>query len=206
MAVSKKGASSISRRMTIYILIIVFTMLILGVEFFVEINSGDLKGELVENFQRLNRGEITETAAVAPLVHVRNKVMLLLAIQVLVTGVVFMLFVKKINIPLKRMFTVSSKIAAGDMKEPMPVYMTDEIGRMSEFINDLVSDFGEVVAHVRLFANCGVESIEDIEEAIYKEDLKNAKIMIEVMKGDILQLNDMMKDFKLFTVGPERKR
>lgn len=206
MTFSKKGASSISRRMTIYIMIIVFTMLILGVEFFVEVSGGGLKEELVENFGKLNRGEITEAAAIAPLVHVRNKVMLLLAVQVLVTGVVFMLFVKKINIPLKRMFTVSSKIAAGDMKEPMPVYMTDEIGRMGEFINDLVSDFGEVVAHVRLFASSGAEVIEDIEEAIYREDLKNAKIMVEVMKGDILQLNDMMKDFKLFTVEPERER
>jgi methyl-accepting chemotaxis protein len=206
MTSSKKAASTISRRMTIYMAIIVFTMLILGVEFFVEINSGDLKGELVENFERLDRGEITEDAATAPIVHVRNKVMLLLAVQVLVTGVVFVLFVKKINIPLKRMFTVSSKIAAGDMKEPMPVYMTDEIGRMGEFINDLVSDFGEIVAHVRLFADSGMEVIEEIEEAVYREDLKNAKIMIEVMKGDILQLNDMMKDFKLFTVGPGRER
>ena len=186
-------------------MIIVFTMLILGVEFFVEVSGGDLKGELVENFKELNRGEITEAAAIAPLVHLRNKVMLLLAIQVLVTGVVFILFVKKINIPLKRMFTVSSKIAGGDMKEPMPVYMTDEIGRMGEFINDLVSDFGEIVAHVRLFANSGMEAVEDIEEAIYREDLKNTKILIEVIKGDILQLNDMMKDFKLFTVGPEPK-
>jgi methyl-accepting chemotaxis protein len=205
MAPPKKGTSSISRRMTIYIMIIVFTMLILGVEFFVEVSGGGLKEELVENFKKLNRGEITEDAAIAPLVHVRNKVMLLLAVQVLVTGVVFILFVKKINIPLKKMFTVSSKIAAGDMKEPMPVYMTDEIGRMGEFINDLVSDFGEVVAHVRLFANSGMESIEDIEEAIHKEDLKNTKILIEVIKGDILQLNDMIKDFKLFTVGPERE-
>ena len=197
--------SSISRRMTIYIMIIVFTMLILAVEFFVEINSDALKGELVENFKLLNKGEITETAAIAPLIHVRNKVMLLLSIQVLVTGVVFMLFVKKINIPLKRMFTVSSKIASGDMKEPMPVYMKDEIGRMGEFINDLISDFGEVVAHVRLFTNSTIESIEDIESSIYNQDNESTKIKIEILKGDLLQLNDMMKDFKLFTVDPDQK-
>ncbi len=201
----KKVRSSISRRMTIYIMIIVFTMLILAVEFFVEINSDVLQGELVENFERLNKGEITETAAIAPLIHVRNKVMLLLTIQVLVTGVVFMLFVKKINIPLKRMFAVSSKIASGDMKEPMPVYMTDEIGMMGEFINDLVSDFGEVVAHVRLFTSSTIESIEDIESSIFNEDDKNTKIKIEILKGDLLQLNDMMKDFKLFTVDPNQK-
>lgn len=200
-----KVRSSISRRMTIYILIIVFTMLILGVEFFVEINSGDLKGELTENFKKLNRDEITEVVAIAPLVHVRNKVMLLLAIQVLVTGVVFILFVKKINIPLKRMFTVSSKIAGGDMKEPMPVYMADEIGRMGEFINDLVSDFGEVVAHVRLFVRSGIESVEEIENSVYNKDGENIKIKIEVLKGDLLQLNDMMSDFELFSVEPGRK-
>lgn len=205
MAPFTKTGSSISRRMTIYILIIVFTMLILGVEFFVDINRGDLKGELTESFGELGANEITGEAAVSPLVHLRNKVMLLLAIQVLVTGVVFTLFVKKINIPLKRMFDVSSRIAGGDMKEPMPVYMDDEIGRMGEFINDLVSDFGEVVAHVRLFTRSTIESIGEIEDSIHRGDSNSTKVKIEVLKGDLLQLNDMMSDFQLFSVETGRK-
>jgi len=197
-----KERVTIGRRMIIYLLIIVLTVLTLGIEFMHEVGDEALQKNILENASLLTAGKITETEAMEPLIHLRNKVMLLLAIQVLITSVVLVIFVKKITLPLRRMFQVSARISRGDLKEAMPVYTNDEIGRMGEFINDLISDFGEVVGHVRVFASAGLDSLDDIQTRFVDPDGREAPACRETeqLRQSLVQLREMTEDFTLFSV------
>jgi methyl-accepting chemotaxis protein len=117
------------------------------------------------------------------------------------------IFVKKITLPLRRMFLVSARISTGDLKEAMPVYTNDEIGRLGEFINDLISDFGEVVGHVRIFASSGLDSLDDIQTCFIDPDGKEAPACreIEHLRNSLVQLREMTEEFTLFSVEPTRK-
>jgi methyl-accepting chemotaxis protein len=172
-----------------------------------EVADENLRRDILENAALLTAGEITETEAMEPLVHLRNKVMLLLAIQVLITSVVLVIFVKKITLPLRRMFQISARISRGDMKEAMPVYTNDEIGRMGEFINDLISDFGEVVGHVRVFASSGLDSLDGIQACFVDPDGTEAPACRETedLRRSLVQLREMTEDFTLFSVEPAGK-
>jgi len=205
MESGKKERITIGRRMTIYLMMIVLTMLILGIEFMREVGHENLQKNILENASLLTAGEITEAEAIKPLVHLRNKVILLLAIQVLITSVVLVIFVKKITLPLRRMFQVSARISGGDMEEAMPVYTNDEIGRMGEFINDLISDFGEVVGHVRVFASSGLDSLDGIRSCFVDPDGAETSACreIEELRQRLVQLRDMTEDFTLFSVEPK---
>ena len=199
-ALSKKREFTITRRMVIYLLIILFTVITLGIEFLIEVSDVGLKRELTEDIIRHENDRLKENHAISPLVHLRNKVILLLFMQVLVTGVVMVIFVKKITLPLKKMFEVSSYIADGDLKEPMPVYLPDEIGRMGEFINDLVNDFGELVGHIRISVSSDLDTLSNIKNYIGERDEESAYKEIEVLGENLTRLKDMIKDFKLYEV------
>jgi len=207
METGRKERVTIGRRMIIYLMIIVLTVLTLGIEFMYEVGDENLRERILENASLLTAGEITEAEAMEPLVRLRNKVMLLLAIQVLITSVVLVIFVKKITLPLRRMFQVSARISKGDLKEAMPVYTNDEIGRMGEFINDLISDFGEVVGHVRIFASSGLDSLDDIQACFVDPDGTEAPACRETehLRRSLVQLREMTEDFTLFSVEPEGK-
>ena len=199
------GRTSILRRMMVYLLLIVFTMLTLGLEFFLEVSDEGLKKELIGNFEGLSIGKMSEEEAFSPITHLRNKVLLLLVIQFLMTTVILVIFVKKINLPLKRMFEVSSRIAGGDLKEPIPVYTNDEIGMMGEFINDLISDFGEVVGLSKVISSSGLDSLEKVEHFIEEKKTYDAYEELEAIRGNLIQLEDMIKGFELYRVEPDGK-
>jgi len=207
METGRKERVTIGRRMIIYLMIIVLTVLTLGIEFMYEVGDENLRERIFENASLLTAGEITEAEAMEPLVRLRNKVMLLLAIQVLITSVVLVIFVKKITLPLRRMFQVSARISKGDLKEAMPVYTNDEIGRLGEFINDLISDFGEVVGHVRIFASSGLDALDDIQACFIDPDGKEAPACRETehLRNSLVQLREMTEEFTLFSVEPTRK-
>jgi methyl-accepting chemotaxis protein len=202
-AITKKREFTIARRMIIYLLIILFTVITLGIEFLVEVNDVSLKEGFAEDIIG-NNNLLRDDKVISPLAHLRNKVILLLFMQVLVTGVVMAIFVKKITLPLKKMFEVSSYIAGGDLKEPMPVYLPDEIGRMGEFINDLVSHFGELVGHIRVSVSSELDALSNIKGYIEKRDEVSAYREIEALGENIAQLKDMIKDFKLYEVETHR--
>ena len=207
MESGRKERITIGRRMIIYLMIIVLTVLTLGIEFMYEVGDENLRESILENASLLTAGKITEAEAMKPLIHLRNKVMLLLAIQVFITSVVLVIFVKKITLPLRRMFQVSARISTGDLKDAMPVYTNDEIGRMGEFINDLISDFGEVVGHVRVCATSGLDSLDNIRECFIDPDGAEAAAYRETehLRRSLVQLREMTEDFTLFSVEPEGK-
>lgn len=203
-AITKKREFTIARRMIIYLLIILFTMITLGVEFLVEVNNVSLKEGFAADIIGNKNNHLKEGNTISPITHLRNKVILLLFMQVLVTGVVMVIFVKKITLPLKKMFEVSSYIAGGDLKEPMPVYLPDEIGRMGEFINDLVTDFGELVGHIRVSVSSELDALSNIKSCIERRDEVSAYREIEALGENISQLKDMIKGFKLYEVETHR--
>lgn len=204
MAETDKRTITLGRRMMIYVFIIVFCSLMLGIEFLIDIKDRDLHRELERGFQRQRLGEISSSEAMAPIDHIKNKVILLIVIQSLVTGVVLILFVKKITIPLGRMFAVTTNMARGDFKNPVPVYSNDEIGKLGRFINDVVSDFGEVIGHVRAAGGACRHNIESIRLAVESGDRQAALTSVKVAAEEIERLDEMTGIFNLARVDLSR--
>jgi signal transduction histidine kinase len=204
MAPTDTRTVTLARRMMIYVFIIVFCSLVLGIEFLIDINDGDLYRELEISFQRQRLGEISSGEAMAPIDQIKKKVILLIVIQSLVTGVVLILFVKKITIPLGRMFAVTTDMARGNFKNPIPVYINDEIGKLGWFINDVVSDFGEVIGHVRAASRSCRKSIESMRLALEGGDREAVLADMKKISEEMERLDDMTMNFNLARVDLSR--
>jgi len=188
----------------IYVCIIVFCSLVLGVEFLIDSKDKELYRQEKTGYRGQHPGETGGGEAMVPVDEIRKKVILLIAIQSLVTGVVLVLFVKKITIPLRRMFDITADMARGDFKNPIPVYINDEIGKLGWFINDVVSDFGEVLGHVRVTGHRCAERIDSMKAAF---ESGNREVVLAEMNGiseDMEQLDDMTRDFNLARVDLSR--
>lgn len=192
-----KRTATLTRRMMIYVCIIVFTSLVLGLEFLIDINGSEPFTVSGPGARDRLQAQAGGDPALPPIDRVQRKVIFLIAVQSLVTGVVLILFVKKITIPLGRMFAVTDDMARGDFENPVPVYIDDEIGRLGRFINDVVSDFGEVVGHVRIAGGRCRERVRSMRAAL--EDGRY-QAMLSDMDGiaeEIEQLDDITKTFNL---------
>jgi methyl-accepting chemotaxis protein len=183
--------------MMIYVCIIVFSSLVLGFEFLIDINGKEPYRGLEPGLQGQYQAQMDSGPATAPIDQIKRKVIFLIAIQSFVTGVVLILFVKKITIPLGRMFAVTANMAQGDFGNPIPVYVNDEIGRLGRFINDVVSDFGEVIGLVRVTGNRCRERVQSMKAAFEKGDRKAVLAGMERISEEMEQLDDMTRDFNL---------
>jgi methyl-accepting chemotaxis protein len=192
-----RSTVTLTRRMMIYVSIIVFSSLVLGIEFLIDVNGSEPQRGPEYGLQDRYQGEIDTGRAAAPIDRIRTKVIFLIAIQSLVTGVVLVLFVKKITIPLRRMFAVTGNMARGDFENPIPVYIDDEIGRLGRFINDVVSDFGEVIGHVRIAGDRCREHIRSMKTALEDGDRRTVLAEMERLSEQVEQLEDMTRNFHL---------
>jgi methyl-accepting chemotaxis protein len=188
---------TLTRRMMIYVCIIVFSSLVLGFEFLIDINGKEPYRGLEPGLQGQYQAQMDSGPATAPIDQIKRKVIFLIAIQSFVTGVVLILFVKKITIPLGRMFAVTANMAQGDFENPIPIYVNDEIGRLGRFINDVVSDFGEVIGLVRVTGSRCRERVQSMKAALEKGDRKAVLADMERISEEMEQLNDMTRNFNL---------
>lgn len=181
----------------VYVCIIVFSSLVLGFEFLIDINGKEPFRESGSGSLDLPQTRTGGGPALPPIDRVERKVIFLIAVQSLVTGVVLILFVKKITIPLGRMFAVTADMARGDFENPVPVYIDDEIGRLGRFINDVVSDFGEVIGHVRITGGRCRERIRSMRAAFENGDHRAVLADMDGIAEEMEQLDDITKTFNL---------
>lgn len=188
----------------IYVCIIVFSSLVLGLEFLIDVKDKELYREPEPGLRIQPPREIDNGGAVSPIDQIKKKVILLIAIQSFVTGVVLILFVKKITIPLRRMFDITANMERGDFGNPIPVYINDEIGRLGWFINDVVSDFSEVIGHVRVTGHRCREKIQSMKAAFESGNRERVLADMESISEEMERLDDMTRDFNLARVDLSR--
>ncbi len=166
--------SSIARKMVIYFSLIVMVTVFMTCEFWVQFRVDDVTVRVLEKSSmsgKITAGAVTNASEVIR--YWRNKVILLLAMLVVVTAMVFIMFVKNLIGPLNHMVMAAKKIASGDLRESIEIESNDELAEVGELINDLTANIQEIITNTLLY-------LEDIEENMYR----CKKNLVEITKTD----------------------
>lgn len=141
------------------------------------------------------------TAVATALQGLRNKAMLMFAVQAGVTLIVLIMFMRRITGPLQHMVEVSQAISEGDLSRTINVRSRDEIGALGETINGLTSNIQEIVA----YGMTTQASLNDSLERLRAEttDCPDAAREIDDIETTLSGFDDIMQSFTLFPAPME---
>lgn len=123
-------------RLLNYFLLITIAAMMIGIEFFFEMNRAGLIAGIC--------GIDAQTALSEPLLHLRNKIVIMFGVLTLVVAIVMMMFIRNITWPLQHMVDVAERINSGDLSQSVIIRSRDELGQLGIAINDLTSNLQEM--------------------------------------------------------------
>jgi methyl-accepting chemotaxis protein len=163
-----------------YFLLITIASIMIGVEFFFEMNRAGLHIDICGH---------TDVAVVSDtLSHLRNKIVIMFGVLTLVVAIVLMMFIRNITWPLQEMVDVAARINEGDLSQTVHVTSEDEIGQLGTAINDLTSNLQEIA----VFTSATGLAIHHRIDAIAKQ-VSQAEIVEELQ--EIAQELNALRDF-----------
>lgn len=140
-------------RLLNYFFLIAFAAMLIGVEFFFELNDADLNQEIClvaePTTNNILPGVDSDSSAL-PLTKLRNKIVTMFGVLTLVVAIVMMMFIKNITMPLCKMADVAQRINQGDLSQIVPIETNDEIGQVGVAINELTSNLQEVASYTAM--------------------------------------------------------
>ena len=177
-------------RLLHYFALITLAAIMIGVEFYFEMNRPDLQAEIC---QVAAQGEPDGNDGLA---HLRNKIVIMFGVLTLVVAIVLMMFIKNITTPLLKMVTVAKLINEGDLSQVIQVESNDEIGQVGNTINDLTSNIQEVAAFTSVSAGEALEQLAVLQERLASGDEVSPEELIEI-RMSLASLKDFVDSFKL---------
>lgn len=150
-------------RLINYFLLIAFAAMLIGIEFYFEMNRAGLQSEICGISQTNDTG--LEAASQA-LMELRNKVVIMFGVLTVVVAIVLMMFIKNITHPLQRMADVAKLVNQGDLSQVVPIETQDEIGQVGTAINELTSNLQEVA---KFTATTTLETINQLDQITLTE-------------------------------------
>ena len=200
--------------MVIYFSLIVMVTLFMTCEFWIQFKVDDVTFHVLEKSSisgKITAGDVRNASEVIR--YWRNKVILLLGMLVVVTAMVFIMFVKNLIGPLNHMVKAAKKIASGDLRESIEIDSNDELAEVGELINDLTANIQEIITNTLVY-------LEDIEEIMHrcKENLieitktddrerivDNVKSGFEETTKSLNALKSLLNEFNLYEVTVKDK-
>ena len=169
-------------RLINYFLLIAFAAVLIGVEFFFEMNKSGLQEQICSVPGTAAPLLDGDTSISQPLVDLRNKVVIMFAVLTLVVAIVLMMFIKNITHPLQKMADVAKLVNEGDLSQVVPIETEDEIGQLGTAINELTSNLQEVA---KFTATTTMESITQLDQMLAanpdKDELANIKDKLKML-------------------------
>lgn len=185
-------------RLLNYFLLIAFAAMLIGVEFFFEMNRSGLSQEICRIAEQQSGDGLHETGTTAsssPLSGLRNKIVIMFGVLTLVVAIVMTMFIKNITMPLCKMANVARRINEGDLSQIVPVESEDEIGQVGTAINELTSNLQEVTAFAATTAMETLNKINVLSDTI-KSGSSSPKELKEI-KRNLESLIEFVDSFKL---------
>ncbi len=157
-------------------------------EFWVQFKVDNVTLQVLEkaNISRAEAGSVLKDAS-GIIRYWRNKVILLLGMLVIVSAMVFIMFVKHLIGPLNHMVKAAKKIASGDLRESIEIESNDELGEVGELINDLTANIQEIITNTLVY-------LDDIEKNMYR--CKDNLIRIGKENNEGKMINKVETSFK----------
>lgn len=201
-----KYRSSLQRTMIIYFLLIGFASSLVGVEFILDTHKKELRYELLDNFQKLSKGEIQFGDAFQPIRTLRNKAIVMIFVIMCVVMIVLTMFIKNITEPLQHMIDVSREIARGDLSKSINIVANNELAELGNVINDLTTNMQEMILLADEVCASGVELVGELSASLADggldpEHTGKLQAAMEVHDRRVRLLQGIIHDVSLFKIG-----
>ncbi|AET66339.1 methyl-accepting chemotaxis protein [Desulfosporosinus orientis DSM 765] len=89
--------------------------------------------------------DVSETDLLAPLKDLSRRMILLIALAVIITGTVLLLYSRFIVKNIRQVNQFASSIVQGDLTQTIVVRSKDEFGQMTENLNSMMKNFKEII-------------------------------------------------------------
>ncbi len=200
-----KYRSSLQRTMIIYFLLIGFAASLVGVEFVLDTHKPELRYELLENFQKLSKGEIPFDDAFQPIRMLRNKAVVMVFVILCVVIIVLTMFIKNITEPLQHMIDVSKEIARGDLSKTISIAANNELAELGNVINDLATNMQEMILLSENVCSTGSEFLGELSGLLQVgrfDEVAVARLRSELATHTrrIQMMEEIISDIRLFRI------
>ncbi len=197
--------NNLQRTMIIYFLLIGFASMLVGVEFIVDTQSGELRETLLSNFSQYTRGEIGQEAVFTPIVKLRNKAILMVAIILVVMIIILTMFIKNITEPLQHMIEVSQSISKGDLSRTVAIDSQNELAQLGNVINEMSSNLQEITLLSQNLCQSGQEFTHQAAKILEAPELDDTRLEqlkeeVERLESEINMLTDVIEYFNFYSV------
>jgi len=189
-----KRRSTLERQMLTYFGLIAAASLLISIEFIWAIQAAMSQAN-VEAEASASTGPQWQVVITA-LVTLRNKAFLMFVVQVVVTLIVFVMFIRRITIPLQEMVEHSRVISEGDLGRTIEIRRQDEIGLLGETINGLTSNIQELVTFGLSMESSLQPPLEKLRTRIGND--AESREELDEIEHKLDSFRDILKSFKLF--------
>jgi methyl-accepting chemotaxis protein len=181
--------SKLESRLLNYFLLIAFAVILIGIEFYFEMNA--------EHGQHICSNPAHHEAdqnIINPLDNLRNKILIMFLVLSIVVAIVLTMFIKNITTPLCKMVMVARHINDGDLSQTVSIDNNDEIGEVGIAINELASNLQEVATFTSTTTNEILEKIKHLQElAVDSPEIVKA---IDHVEKNLLSMKGFANSFK----------
>lgn len=199
-----KSRYTLQRTMIIYFLLIGFASMLVGIEFWADFQSGELKSEIWQNLSQFDHEQISREAVFAPIDRLRSKAILMVAIIMIVMLIVLTMFIKNITEPLQHMIHLSQKISAGDLSQTIRIDANNELADLGHVINEMASNLQEIILFSQRICTNGRMHMDGALIQLNKPGLDNLAIdqlrrSIRSMGDELSTLAEVVTFFNFYT-------
>jgi methyl-accepting chemotaxis protein len=204
----KKQKSHLRRRLIAYFLLLSLVYLAFGAFLIMSLNKKGLQEEVYQNaVGSAGQGEPDYKKVFSPLEKLQTKLSFVLIAIGIVSSLTTYFFVKDIEKPLKEMVKSAKRMSEGYLNETMPICSSDEIGQIGEIMNDIASNFQEILLYASAISKSSKGTVEELNEALHNPNCGAATENIEAhlvkLRGDMSELEEIVHSFKFFDVKIE---
>ncbi|MDM8543572.1 HAMP domain-containing protein [Desulfococcaceae bacterium HSG9] len=197
--------NNLQRTMIIYFLLIGFASLLVGIEFIVDTQSSALKETLLDNFSKYANQEIGADAVFAPIVKLRNKAILMVAIILVVMIIILTMFIKNITEPLQHMIEISRNISRGDLSQTVTIDSQNELAQLGNVINEMSSNLQEITLLSQNLCESGQTFTTQASNLLNETDIDAESITllkekVSRFESEMDMLTEVIDYFNFYTV------
>lgn len=178
--------------MIIYLLLIGFASLLVGVEFLAETQGAKLKEELLSSFEQYSKKKISADTLFQPIDRLRSKAILMIVVVLFVMIIVLMMFIKNITEPLQHMIETAQKISKGDLSQTIEIKSNDELTKLGNVINEMSSNLQEIILLSKNLCQSGDDFFTQTSSILSKSIIGPCEI-----ESLNIQLNNFNSEFKM---------
>ena len=200
---------SLQRTMMVYFLLIGFAALLVGLEFIAETQGEGMRQAFLTRLSAPAADATPQEVLLQPLVHLRNKAILVIAIIMVVILIVMTMFMKHITEPLQHMITASRKISGGDLSQTIRIEGNNELAELGSVINEMSSNLQEIIHMSRHVCEAGEALLTTVGETSSNlgsaaEDNSQRPAELDRFRSELGMLQTALKCFRFYVI-PEAK-